>query len=91
MNKDVFKEVFNLEYLKDHFHLWRSGEEAIGRLIPKNIDIAAIQDFLASHPEAHLMLEEAQSHADKDEPLSATATDLIFTCLDEAQQAMGYH
>ncbi|MCH8493683.1 MAG: hypothetical protein LAT53_10665 [Idiomarina sp.] len=91
MNKDLFKEVFSLEYIRDHFQLWSNGEVAIGRMIPKNIDITAIQDFLAAHPDTHLMLKEAQSHFDEDEPLSATATDLIFTYLDEAQQTMGYH
>ncbi|RUO37773.1 hypothetical protein CWE13_07465 [Aliidiomarina shirensis] len=91
MNRELFKDIFNLGYIQDHCQLWSNGETVIGRRIPKDINFSAVQDFLAAHPDADLMLEEAQSHFDDNEPLSPTATDLIFTYLDDVQKAIGQH
>ncbi|EGN76126.1 hypothetical protein A28LD_0356 [Idiomarina sp. A28L] len=91
MNRELFKDIFNLDYIQDHYQLWSSGEATIGRRIPENLDFSAVQDFLATHPDSDLMLEEAQNHFDDDDPLSATATDLIFTYLDDLQTTLGQH
>ena len=91
MNREFFKDMFNLDYIQDHCQLWSSGETVIGQKIPKDINFSAIQDFLAVHPDADLMLKEAQNHFDDEEPLSPTATDLIFTYLDDLRETPGKH
>ncbi|TRW48914.1 hypothetical protein FM042_07995 [Aliidiomarina halalkaliphila] len=87
MSDKLFKVVFSLEYLQKHVDYWRKGEAAVGRPNSVTIDVATLQNFLATHPDAALMLKEAKNPRDIHDPLSATATDLIFTYLDEVLEA----
>ena len=91
MKEIEFKRVFSLEYIREIYELWCSGEARIGRSNDAEIDITLIQEFLFAHEDAHLMLDEAREHSDPDAPLSATAIDLIFTYLDESRNKEKYH
>lgn len=91
MNKDAFKSFFTLDYINQHIQLWLRSEGLAGRLPQTSMTAEELQDALAKHEDAPVMLQEALEYDEQEGPLSPTATDLLFTYLDTFRTSKACH